>query len=155
ETSTSSVASLSIANLYSKSGAVSGKLTTQLATPRLREYFPETLLWQPEILTDRSGRSTVRIPLADSITTWKVSAIASTLDGQIAIANHDLRAFQPFFAELDPPKVLTVGDEIHLPVTVRNYLDKSQSLTLDWSAEPWSSMLGSRIETSTVPGGDY
>ena len=28
----------------------------QIATPRLREYFPETLLWQPQIETDKQGR---------------------------------------------------------------------------------------------------
>ena len=65
--------------LRTKSGAASGKINMPLATPRLREYFPETLLWQPEILTDRSGNTRVKVPLADSITTWKVSVIASTL----------------------------------------------------------------------------
>jgi len=66
--------------------------------------FPETLLWQPEIHTDRAGHSTVKVPLADSITTWKVSVIASTLDGHIATGSTDIRAFLPFFAELEPPK---------------------------------------------------
>ena len=124
--------------LTTKSATASGRINIPLATPRLRQYFPETLFWQPEILTDRSGHTTVKFPLADSITTWKVSAIASTLDGHVATTTKEIRAFQPFFAELDPPKVLTVGDEIHLPVTVRNYLDKPQSISLDWAPEPWA-----------------
>ena len=141
--------------MKSKTGSVSARINPPLATPRLREYFPETLFWQPEIHTDRSGRTTVKVPLADSITTWKVSVIASTLDGHIATASADIRAFLPFFAELDPPKVLTVGDEIHLPVTVRNYLEKPQSVSLDWAAEPWSQVLSPRTARIDVAAGDY
>jgi len=141
--------------LNTKSGAASGRIAMPLATPRLRKDFPETLFWQPEILTDRSGHTTVKFPLADSITTWKVSAIASTLDGHIATTTKEIRAFQPFFAELDPPKVLTVGDEIHLPVTVRNYLEKPQSISLDWAPEPWAESLTPRTATTEVAAGDY
>jgi hypothetical protein len=156
QTESSSVAVLAgKVGLTTKSGAAFGQINIPLATPRLREYFPETLLWQPEIHTDRAGHSTVKVPLADNITTWKVSAIASTLDGHIAPASTDIRAFLPFFAELEPPKVLTVGDEIHLPVTVRNYLDKPQSVSLDWASEPWSQALSPRIVQLDVPPGEY
>lgn len=156
QTESSSVAVLAgKVGLTTKSGAASGQINIPLATPRLRQYFPETLLWRPEIHTDRAGHSTVKVPLADSITTWKVSVIASTLDGHIATGSTDIRAFLPFFAELEPPKVLTVGDEIHLPVTVRNYLDKPQSVSLDWATEPWSQALSPRTVQLNVPAGDY
>lgn len=141
--------------LTTKSGAAWGQIKIPLATPRLREYFPETLLWQPEIHTGRGGQATVKVPLADSITTWKVSVIASTLDGHFATASADVRAFLPFFVELEPPKVLTVGDELHLPVTVRNYLDKPQEVSLDWATEPWSELLSQRTAHVNVAPGDY
>jgi hypothetical protein len=144
-----------VVGLKTKSGAATGRINAPLATPRLRKDFPETLFWQPEILTDRSGHTTVKFPLADSITTWKISAIASTLDGHVATVTKEIRAFQPFFAELDPPKVLTVGDEIHLPVTVRNYLEKPQSISLDWAPEPWAESLSPRTATTEVAAGDY
>ncbi len=53
------------------------------ATPRVREYFPETLLWMPEVITGPGGSARTQVTLADSVTTWKVAAIASTLDGRI------------------------------------------------------------------------
>jgi len=37
------------------------------------------------------------------------------------------RSFQPFFAAFDPPSILTTGDAIALPITIRNYLDQIQS----------------------------
>ena len=42
--------------------------------PRLRQYFPETMLWLPEVITDETGRLNLEIPVADSITTWRITA---------------------------------------------------------------------------------
>jgi hypothetical protein len=109
---------------------------TATSTPRVRDYFPETLLWNPELLTNSNGRAALNFKMADSITTWRVAVIASTADGRVAETNADVRGFQPFFVDLDPPQILTAGDEITLPVPVRNYLAKQQSVSIDATAPP-------------------
>jgi hypothetical protein len=103
---------------------------TALSTPRVREYFPETLFWQPELVTNAAGRASIQVKLADSITTWHVAVIASTLDGRITETKADFRAFQPFQADLDAPRMLTAGDEILLPAPIRNYLDQAENVTV-------------------------
>lgn len=123
-------------------------------TPRLREYFPETLFWQPELITDKGGRAQIRLPLADNITTWKLSVVASTEDGQIGTADKEIRAFQPFFAEHDPPRYLTEGDEIDLPVVLRNYLDRELPVTTELTAEDWFATLSSVSIKTIVPPDD-
>ena len=92
-------------------------------TPRIRDYFPETLLWRPEVLTAADGTATIRFPVADNITTWQLSVAASTLGGNTGAGIASFQTFLPFFAALDPPQVLTTGDRIALPITLRNYLD--------------------------------
>ncbi len=126
----------------------------QIATPRLREYFPETLLWQPQLETDRQGRAQLKFKLADNITTWKMSVVGSTIDGEIGIVEKEFRAFQPFFAEHDPPKVLTEGDEISLPVVLRNYLDKTQTVSAEIKPESWFELLGTGRKRSEIKAGD-
>jgi hypothetical protein len=126
----------------------------QIATPRLREYFPETLLWQPQIETDKQGRAQLKFKLADNITTWKMSVVGSTVDGEIGIAEKEFRAFQPFFAEHDPPKVLTEGDEIALPVVLRNYLDKAQVVNAEIKPESWFELLSPARKRVEVKAGD-
>ncbi|MGE0130751.1 MAG: MG2 domain-containing protein [Blastocatellales bacterium] len=126
----------------------------QIATPRLREYFPETLLWQPQIETDKQGRARLKFKLADNITTWKMSVVGSTVDGEIGIAEKEFRALQPFFAEHDPPKVLTEGDEISLPVVLRNYLDKTQTVNAEIKPESWFELLGPARKRVEVKAGD-
>jgi hypothetical protein len=126
----------------------------QLSTPRLREYFPETLLWQPQLTTDKKGRAQLDFKLADNITTWRMSVIGSTEDGEVGLAETDIRAFQPFFAELDPPRILTEGDQISLPVVLRNYLDKTQSVNVVLRPEEWFTILGSNEKREQVPASD-
>ncbi|HLF85335.1 MAG TPA: MG2 domain-containing protein [Blastocatellia bacterium] len=130
------------------------KQLTQTSTPRLREYFPETLVWQPSLETDAGGHARLNFKLADNITTWKMSVIASTEDGEIGIAEKEILAFQPFFVEHDPPRVLTEGDEIALPIVLRNYLDKTQAVDLEIKPEPWFTLFGPSRKRSEVPAGD-
>ena len=97
------------------------KSEAQVAEPvRVREWFPETLLWRPELITDDQGQATLDLDLADSITTWRLSASAVTADGQLDAGQTSLRVFQPFFVELNLPVALTRGDEVTVPVVVYN-----------------------------------
>ncbi|HSI89053.1 MAG TPA: alpha-2-macroglobulin family protein, partial [Pyrinomonadaceae bacterium] len=123
------------------------------STPRLREYFPETLLWQPEVITDADGRAQVKFRMADNITTWKMYAIASSRDGKVGIAETKATAFQAFFADLDPPKFLTRGDEIFLPVQVRNYTDTEQGVNVEMAGADWFSFLAEPKKALTVRSG--
>ena len=126
-----------------KSGAIvkDDDTTNQKSTPKLREYFPETLFWSPELLTDKDGKATLNFKMADNITTWKLYTIASTKDGKIGAAEKEISVFQPFFVDLDPPRFLTDGDEIFLPTQVRNYTTAKQKVDVTMTKADWFSML--------------
>jgi hypothetical protein len=148
QSSSMSISSKKFTNLVTKSGS------PPVSTPRLREYFPETLLWQPSIETDKEGRAQINFKLADNITTWKMLVIGSTEDGRIGTTEKEIKSFQPFFVDHDPPRVLTEGDEISLPVVVRNYLSRAQKVDLDIKPESWFSLLGPAQKQTNVLAGD-
>ena len=125
-----------------------------LSTPRLREFFPETLVWQPSVETDREGRAEVRFKLADNITTWKMSVLASTEDGRLGTYEKEFVSTQPFFVEHDPPRVLTEGDRISLPVVLRNYLESAQAVEVEMKPEHWFSLEGPARRRADVPAGE-
>jgi len=133
-------------NTVTKSGAMS--------TPRLRQDFPETMLWEPALITDRRGHARLNFKLADNITTWKLTAIGSTKTGDLGRAEKDLRAFQPFFVEHDPPRILTQGDEISYPLVLRNYLDKPQTLKASMKPESWFTLLSPAEVPVNIDAGD-
>ena len=141
-----------VSNNYRLDGVSRGQ--AQSSTPRLREYFPETLVWQPLLETDAQGRARINFKLADNITTWKMAVIGSTVDGEVGVVEKEIRAFQPFFVEHDPPRVLTEGDEIELPVVTRNYLDKAQAVDLELKAENWFTLSGPALKRVEVASND-
>jgi hypothetical protein len=120
-------------------------------TPRLREYFPETLLWRPEVITNADGKAEVKFRMADNITTWKMYTIASTKNGKVGFAEKEVTAFQAFFVDLDPPKFLTEGDEIFLPTQVRNYTEKKQRVGVTMSTADWFSFIGCENAGTRAP----
>jgi hypothetical protein len=123
-------------------------------TPRLRDYFPETLFWAPSIVTDAAGRAQVKFKLADNITTWKMTVLASTKNGEIGYAEKEFEAFQPFFLDHDPPKILTVGDSIDLPVVVRNYLPQAQKVNIEMKPASWFDLLKPGKQAISVNAGE-
>lgn len=123
-----------------------GPAGVEMAAPvRVRESFPETLLWKPELITDDQGRATLDLELADSITTWRLSASAVTADGRLGAAQAGLKVFQPFFVDLNLPATLTRGDEVSVPVVVYNYLAKPQAVEVKLDAAPWFELQGEPI----------
>jgi hypothetical protein len=107
------------------------------AISRVREYFPETLLWQPNLVTDERGVADLAINLADSITTWRLSASASSRQGSLGGVQAPLKVFQDFFVEPDLPVSLTQNDEVAFPVAVYNYLKEPQTVKLELQKESW------------------
>jgi hypothetical protein len=121
-----------------KGPAYGGARAGSSAEPiRIREEFPETLLWRPQLITDDNGRADLDIDLADSITTWRLTASAVTVDGRLGAAQTGLKVFQPFFVELNLPVLLTRGDEVSVPVVVYSYVDKPQTVELGLAAGDW------------------
>jgi uncharacterized protein YfaS (alpha-2-macroglobulin family) len=125
--------------------------------PRVRQYFPETLWVQPDIITDPQGRHSMEIPLADSITTWRMTGIASSAAGQLGSSTGGIRVFQPFFVDIDVPLALTQGDSVEMPVAVFNYLETAQTvdIELDVAASgDWFTPNGPTTRTLTLEPGE-
>ena len=134
---------------------LAGEAKPQAAEPpRVRDWFPETLLWRPELITDEQGRATLDLDLADSITTWRLSASAVTADGQLGADQASIRVFQPFFVDLNLPVALTRGDEVTVPVVVYNYLDRPQTVELKLTDGSWFKRLGKAAEKIELAAGE-
>jgi len=122
--------------------------------PRVRQFFPETMYWNPALITDSHGHAQVTMTLADSITTWRVSAMASSLEGQLGSSTSPIKVFQKFFVDIDFPVALTQHDAVDVPVAVYNYEATAQDVKLTLSNEPWFSLTGERTQSVHVSAGE-
>jgi A-macroglobulin TED domain/Alpha-2-macroglobulin family/A-macroglobulin receptor binding domain/MG2 domain/Alpha-2-macroglobulin bait region domain/Carboxypeptidase regulatory-like domain/Macroglobulin domain MG3 len=116
----------------------------------VRSYFPEALYINPEIITDGDGRASVSIPLADSITTWRMAMLVSTRTGALGSATSSLKVFQDFFVDLDLPVTLTQGDRVSIPVAVYNYAGERGDVDLKLQPENWYSLVNDTAEKSVT-----
>jgi len=121
--------------------AVLAKDRTDSPAARVRSYFPEALYINPEIITDKDGRASVVIPMADSITSWRMAMIASTRQGALGTSTSSLKVFQDFFVDLDLPVTITEGDRISIPVAIYNYSDSRGDVNLQLHADDWFSLV--------------
>jgi len=119
----------------------------------VRSFFPEALYINPEILTNGDGKASITIPLADSITTWRMAILASTRAGGLGTRTSELKVFQDFFVDLDLPVTLTQGDMVSIPVAVYNYANHSGDVDLKLEPEDWFSLEGANERTVSVGAG--
>ena len=117
----------------------------------LRQVFPETLYWSAESLTDENGHLTLDLPLADSITSWRLTALASTREGELGVAIYDLVVLQDFFLELGLPPTITLGEEVAVTATLYNYLEQAQTVRVELAPEEWYTLISAPQETLTLP----
>jgi anti-sigma factor RsiW len=100
------------------------------ALPIIRERFPQTLYWNPEIVTDEAGRLAVTLPTGDSITTWRINALAVDRNGRLGSAVAPLVVFQPLFMRADTPARMTIGEQTDVRIQIFNYSAQAQAVQL-------------------------
>jgi A-macroglobulin complement component/alpha-2-macroglobulin family protein/MG2 domain-containing protein/A-macroglobulin receptor/carboxypeptidase family protein/macroglobulin-like protein len=122
----------------------------KMSATHVRSYFPEALYINPEIITDGDGRASVSIPLADSITTWRMAMLVSTQRGALGSATSSLKVFQDFFVDLDLPVTLTQGDRVSIPVAVYNYAGERGDVSLKLQPDDWYSLVNDTAEKAVT-----
>ncbi|CAH2323046.1 alpha-2-macroglobulin 1 [Pelobates cultripes] len=90
-------------------------------TDKVRQYFPETWLWQLSLLGD-SGSVELHETAPDTITDWNAGAFCLGPNGFGISSAATLRTFQPFFVELTLPYSVVREESFTLKATVFNYL---------------------------------
>lgn len=120
----------------------------------LRKFFPETLLAVPELITDKDGNAVLSLKMADSITTWRATVLASSRIGQLGSSSFPMRVFQDFFIDIDLPVSLTQNDEVSVPVAIYNYLPKQQTVKLKIESDDWFDVLDKPDAETPIGAGD-
>lgn len=120
----------------------------------VRKDFSPTLCFVPEAIVGPEGRATLSIPLKDALTTWDLRLVASSSDGAVGTATTSLRVTQPLHADPWIAPHLTVGDEVDLPVALRNETDAAVAIMARLILSRELSVVGDAVAAADVgPGG--
>jgi uncharacterized protein YfaS (alpha-2-macroglobulin family) len=98
--------------------------------PKVRKAFPDTAFWVPDVHTDEQGHARVGFKFPDSLTTWRTTVRAVTVDSKAGAAINRVIVRKNIIVRMGTPRFMRKGDEIDLPVIVHNYLDHEKLIQL-------------------------
>ncbi len=85
-----------------------------------RELFDTLLAWQARVPLDANGEATVAVPLNDSITAFRIVAVASAGAGLFGTGETTIRSSRDLMVFAGLPPLVRTGDRFRATVTVRN-----------------------------------
>ncbi len=117
-------------------GAGENMLSTSLALTEveLRGDFKSTAYWNPAVLTDDAGEASVTFDLPSNLTSFKVMAVAQTVDSSFGRGDDIFRVTKPLQLQPSVPRFVRSGDRFEAGVVIRNLSDKSGRATLELEA---------------------
>jgi len=93
-----------------------------------RELFDTLLCWQGRLTLDARGEATVRIPLNDSLTGFRIVAVATAGTGLFGTGEADVRTTQDLMILSGLPPLVREGDRYRAVFTVRNASDRDMKI---------------------------
>jgi uncharacterized protein YfaS (alpha-2-macroglobulin family) len=93
-----------------------------------RERFETLLVWRGRVQLDERGEARVEVPLNDSLTSFRIVAIADADAGLFGTGAASIRTTQDVMLISGLPPVVRDGDRVVSGYTVRNATDKPLSL---------------------------
>ncbi len=103
--------------------AIMEETATDEATeaPRIRTNFAPLAVWQAALQTNDKGEFSTSVNLPDTLTTWRVFAVAIDKSGQrFANAETEFKANLPVMLSPGAPLFMSLGDKLRLPLTITN-----------------------------------
>lgn len=95
-----------------------------------RELFDTLLLWKARVPLDAAGDARVEIPLNDSLTSFRIVAIASSGAGLFGTGDASIRSTQDLMLLSGLPPVVRESDRFHATFTLRNATEQPMPVRL-------------------------
>lgn len=106
-----------------------------LMTPTVRQDFRSTAYWQPSIVTDASGKATVKVKFPDSLTTWRATARTISRNTDVGNITHETKTNKDVMVRLQAPRFFTERDAVIISANVHNYTEKVQKIKVTIAAK--------------------
>src|ERR1051326_6163408 len=105
----------------------------EFVQPKVRKAFPDTTYWQATIHTDANGEATAKLSFPDSLTTWRTTVRAVTMDTKSGWAVNRVLVRKNVIVRLAVPRFFRMGDQVTVSTIVHNYLEtpKTARVSLD------------------------
>ncbi len=117
-----------------------------------RELFDTLLLWQGRVPLDANGEAAVDVPLNDSLTSFRLTAVATGGVGQFGTGATSIRSTQDLMVLSGIAPLVREGDQFPAEFTVRNATEHAMTVSLGGRVEGLTEPLDAQT-VSLTPGG--
>jgi uncharacterized protein YfaS (alpha-2-macroglobulin family) len=100
-----------------------------------RELFDTLLLWKARVPLDEAGEATVEVPLNDSLTSFRIVAVATGGVSMFGTGRASIRSTQDLMVLPGIAPLAREGDRMRPEVTLRNASDKMFDVTVNAKGE--------------------
>jgi alpha-2-macroglobulin len=97
---------------------------------RTRELFDTLLFWKSRVRLDEKGMATVEVPLNDSLTSFRIVAIATAGTDRFGTGSTSIRSTQDLMIMSGIAPVVRQGDKFRSTFTVRNTTERSLQIRI-------------------------
>ncbi|MDD2774558.1 MAG: MG2 domain-containing protein [Gallionella sp.] len=99
-----------------------------------RELFDTLLFWQPRVKLDAQGMATLTVPLNDSLTAFKIVAVADVDTGYFGTGSTEITSTQDVQLTAGVPPLVREGDHYLAMMSVRNVTKSALALKVQATA---------------------
>jgi uncharacterized protein YfaS (alpha-2-macroglobulin family) len=136
-------------------GGMSGRSVSapsvRMGVVQSRKDFRATAVFSPTLITDEHGKVKVTVKMPDSLTRFRIVALATAKTGYFGKAENNIVTQRKVNARTVAPRFLNQGDTFSLPVVVQNLDQTSRTIDVAVRAANLAGHeLGKRV---VVPGG--
>ena len=114
----------------------------------IRTEFPDTAFWQPHLQS--TGPFSTQTEVPDSMAEQEVIVVASDRQGGVGLTRHTVLVTQPLFAQAHLPDVLRAGDQLRVPLLVRNTTDRDLTASIAIKAPGLKMALATEAKEVTI-----
>ena len=101
-----------------------------------REDFRPVLLWRGRVPLDAQGRARIAVPLADSLSSFRLVAIATAGADRFGTGEASIRTTQDLTLYAGVPPLVREGDFYGASFTLRNGADRAMTVTANATTTP-------------------
>ncbi|MCZ8076430.1 MAG: MG2 domain-containing protein [Paucibacter sp.] len=101
-----------------------------------RELFDTLLLWRSTVKLDARGEALIEVPLNDSLTSFRLVAVADAGSHQFGTGQATVRVTQDLQVLSGLPPLVREGDEFQANLTLRNSSGRAMNLRAELQAQP-------------------
>jgi uncharacterized protein YfaS (alpha-2-macroglobulin family) len=134
-------------------GGIAEKHVSDDAPIQTRIDFNALAVFAPSVPIDANGRATVKVKIPDSLTRYRVMAVAVAGEKYFGIGESAITARLPLMARPSAPRFLNFGDRIELPVVLQNQTDQAMQVEVAVRAAN-AQMTAGQGRRVTVPAND-